>query len=128
MRAWQVIGAGEPGQALALGEVALGPPPPGMLRVRVEACGIGLPDVFMCRGTYPLTPEFALRIFREGSRLLLQATGQQPVPIFAEAEDRFFLKLVDAQLTFRRDEKGRVVSVVLHQGGRDLPGPRTASR
>ena len=76
-------------------------------------------------GTYPLTPEFSLRIFREGSRLLLQATGQQPVPIFAEAEDRFFIKLVDAQLTFRRNEKGRVASVTLHQGGRDLPGPRT---
>lgn len=75
-------------------------------------------------GTYPLTPEFSLRIFREGSRLLLQATGQQSVPIFAEAEDRFFLKIVDAQLTFRRNEKGQVVSVTLHQGGRDLPGPR----
>ncbi|QJR11857.1 hypothetical protein DSM104443_02940 [Usitatibacter rugosus] len=76
-------------------------------------------------GTYQLTPEFALRIFREGSRLLVQATGQSALPMFAEAQDRFFLKLVDAQLTFRRDAKGRVISVVLHQGGRDLPGPRT---
>ena len=25
-------------------------------RVRVEAAAVGLPDVFMCRGTYPLTP------------------------------------------------------------------------
>src|SRR5688572_10550886 len=58
MRAWQVVAPSEPRDALALREVdALGSPPPGMLRVRVEACGIGLPDVFMCRGSYALTPK-----------------------------------------------------------------------
>ena len=31
-------------------------PGPGQIRIRVTAAGIGLPDVFMCRGTYPLTP------------------------------------------------------------------------
>src|SRR5258706_2283905 len=66
MRAWQVVGVGEPSAALALGEVALGSPPPGMLRVRVEACGLGLPDVFMCRGDYALTPK---RPFTPGQEL-----------------------------------------------------------
>ena len=56
MRAWRVQKAGEPREVLALGEVEPPPPPPGMLRVRVEAAGVGLPDVLMCRGTYPLTP------------------------------------------------------------------------
>ena len=31
-------------------------PGPGLLRVRVAAAAIGLPDLFMCRGNYPLTP------------------------------------------------------------------------
>jgi NADPH2:quinone reductase len=31
-------------------------PGPGEVRIRVSAAGLGLPDVFMCRGTYPLTP------------------------------------------------------------------------
>lgn len=31
-------------------------PGPGEARIRVTAAGLGLPDVFMCRGTYPLTP------------------------------------------------------------------------
>jgi len=31
-------------------------PGPGQVRIRVTAAGIGLPDEFMCRGTYPLTP------------------------------------------------------------------------
>ena len=34
------------------------------------------------------------------------------------------LKAVDAQLSFHADAKGRADSVVLHQGGRDLPGNR----
>jgi NADPH2:quinone reductase len=56
MRAWQVQGAGEPVEVLH--EVELDPPEPGpgQVRIRVTAAGIGLPDVLMCRGTYPLTP------------------------------------------------------------------------
>jgi NADPH2:quinone reductase len=37
-------------------EVADPVPGAGELLVEVEGAGIGLPDVFMCRGTYPLTP------------------------------------------------------------------------
>lgn len=57
MRAWQVTKAGEPREVLSLDDVSLPEPGPGMLRVRVAACGIGLPDLFMCRGSYALTPE-----------------------------------------------------------------------
>jgi len=66
MRAWQVVGAGPPSQVLAIGEVTLGSPPPGFVRVRVESCGVGLPDVFMCQGSYALTPK---RPFTPGQEL-----------------------------------------------------------
>ena len=56
MRAWQVQGAGEPIHVLHAIDVEVPEPSPGQLRIRVTAAGIGLPDVFMCRGTYPLTP------------------------------------------------------------------------
>ncbi len=56
MRAWQVQGRGEPLDVLHAVELAAPEPGPGQLRIRVTAAGIGLPDVFMCRGTYPLTP------------------------------------------------------------------------
>jgi NADPH2:quinone reductase len=56
MRAWQVQGAGEPSEVLHLVERDLPEPGPGEVRIRVTAAGLGLPDVFMCRGTYPLTP------------------------------------------------------------------------
>jgi NADPH2:quinone reductase len=56
VRAWQVQGVGEPIAVLHEVDVDLPEPGPGQIRIRVTAAGIGLPDVFMCRGTYPLTP------------------------------------------------------------------------
>ena len=56
MRAWQVQGAGEPTEVLHLVEREPPEPGPGQVQMRVTAAGIGLPDVLMCRGVYPLTP------------------------------------------------------------------------
>ena len=56
MRAWQVQDAGEPIDVLRSVEIPMPDPGPGQIRVRVTAAGIGLPDVLMCRGSYPLTP------------------------------------------------------------------------
>jgi NADPH2:quinone reductase len=56
VRAWEVRAAGEPAEVLHLVERDLPQPGPGEVRMRVTAAGLGLPDVFMCRGTYPLTP------------------------------------------------------------------------
>jgi NADPH:quinone reductase len=56
MRAWQVQAAGEPIDVLHPVEIPVPDPGPGQIRIRVTAAGIGLPDVLMCRGTYPLTP------------------------------------------------------------------------
>ena len=56
MRAWQVQAAGEPIDVLRSVELPVPDPGPGQIRVRVTAAGIGLPDVLMCRGSYPLTP------------------------------------------------------------------------
>jgi D-alanyl-D-alanine carboxypeptidase len=75
-------------------------------------------------GTYELTPAFALVVTREGDRIFTQATGQPKIEIFPESETRFFLKVVDAQIDFVRGADGKVTGLVLHQGGRDLPGKR----
>lgn len=56
MRAWQVHEAGEPRDVLNRVELPAPEPGPGQVRIRVTAAGIGLPDVLMCRHTYPLTP------------------------------------------------------------------------
>ncbi len=75
-------------------------------------------------GEYELAPGFILTVTREGDRLMTQATGQGKVEIFPYSETEFFLKVTDAQLTFVKGPSGSVDSIVLHQGGRDLPAKR----
>jgi serine-type D-Ala-D-Ala carboxypeptidase/endopeptidase len=75
-------------------------------------------------GTYQLAPAFAIRVRREGDGLVAQGTGQSAAPIYPSARDEFFFQVVDAQISFVRDPAGRVASLILHQGGHDLPAPR----
>ena len=71
-------------------------------------------------GTYRFAPQFAITITLENGGLVAQATDQPKFPIFAEGPDRFFLKVVDAQLEFAREASGAVSSVTLVQGGRSV--------
>ena len=75
-------------------------------------------------GRYQLAPSVILSISREGTRFLTQLTGQQAFEIYAESEKDYFLKAVDAQLTFETDAQNRPVAVILHQNGRDQRAPR----
>ncbi len=50
--------------------------------------------------------------------------GQGRAPIYPESEVEFFLRIVDAQLTFTTDEAGEVDGLILHQGGRDQRAER----
>jgi serine-type D-Ala-D-Ala carboxypeptidase/endopeptidase len=72
-------------------------------------------------GKYQLAPGAVLSIFRQEDQLFTQLTGQPPFQIFPESETEYFLKVVDAQLTFVKGADGKVTQVVLHQNGRDLP-------
>ena len=56
MRAWRVEQFGDPAEQWHLADVAECEPGAGEIKVAVEACGLGLPDVLMCRNNYPLTP------------------------------------------------------------------------
>ena len=75
-------------------------------------------------GRYQLAPAAILSVTREGSHFFAQLTGQPRFEVFAEGPRDFFLKVVDAQLTFEVDASGRATKAVLHQGGRDAPAPR----
>jgi D-alanyl-D-alanine carboxypeptidase len=75
-------------------------------------------------GQYELAPGFILTVTREGDRLMTQATGQEKVEIFPSSETEFFLKVVDAQITFVRGPGATVDQLVLHQGGRDTPAKK----
>jgi CubicO group peptidase (beta-lactamase class C family) len=75
-------------------------------------------------GRYELTPTFILTVTREGDRLMTQATGQAKLEVFPESDTKFFLKVVDAQITFVRDGRGAVTHLILHQGGKDQKAVR----
>jgi len=75
-------------------------------------------------GEYEVTPTFMVKVFKEGDKLMTQATGQPAFELFPEAENKFFLRVVNAKVTFIRDEKGQVTSLVIHQGGQDMPGKK----
>lgn len=68
-------------------------------------------------GRYQMTPTFILSVTREESHLYVQATGQPKFEIFAEGEKEFFLKDVDAQITFTAGQQGKATGLVLHQNG-----------
>ena len=79
-------------------------------------------------GQYQLAPSAILTVTRDGSQFFVQLTGQPRFDIFAESEKKFFLKVVDAQLTFETTSEinvqNKAVAVVLHQNGRDQRAPR----
>ena len=75
-------------------------------------------------GEYQLAPNFVIMVSREGDQFFLQATGQGKLEMFAETEIDFFLKAVDAQVTFVRDDKGQVIQLVLHQNGVNQPAKK----
>jgi NADPH2:quinone reductase len=57
MRKWIVKSFGEPKDVWSLQDnVGSFEPGPGQVKIKVEACGLGLPDVLMSRDNYPLTP------------------------------------------------------------------------
>lgn len=75
-------------------------------------------------GTYEISPTFQIVMSVEGERLMTQATGQPKFPLFAESESKFFLKVVDAEVEFVRNEKSELTHLVLHQGGQDVKAVR----
>ena len=75
-------------------------------------------------GEYELAPTFHIVVTREGNGLFGQPTGQDKVQLFAEKEDSFFLKVVDAQIVFTKDSSGTVTGMVLKQNGGEVPGKK----
>ncbi len=73
-------------------------------------------------GLYQLSSEFSIEVTRKGAALYAQATGQGAFQLWPESETDFFVKEVDAQVTFVRDAQGTVTGFILHQGGANTAG------
>jgi len=75
-------------------------------------------------GDYELRPGFVLTVTVEGDQLMTQATGQPKLPVFAKSETTFFLKVVEAEITFQKNGDGKVTGLTLNQNGRQMPATR----
>ena len=75
-------------------------------------------------GKYELMPNFILTVTKESQQMKAQATGQPAFDIFPKSENEFYLKVVNAQLTFNINDLGNVISVTLHQGDQDIEGKK----
>jgi uncharacterized protein DUF3471 len=75
-------------------------------------------------GRYELAPNFILTLTRAEDHLFVQATGQPKFDIYPESDRDYFLNVVDAQITFVTDEKGRATELILHHGGIDQHAKR----
>ena len=65
-----------------------------------------------------------MTVTREDDHLFMQATGQPKIQIFPESDRDYFLKVVDAQITFVTDSNARATALILHQGGMDQHAKR----
>lgn len=81
-------------------------------------------DFDLLVGDYQLAANFVLTISRDGDRYFSQATGQGLIEIFAESATKFFVKVINAELTFQRDSDGKVIGVLLNQNGRENPAKK----
>jgi CubicO group peptidase (beta-lactamase class C family) len=72
-------------------------------------------------GEYELIPGMSIAITKENNRIYAQVTGQDKYEIFPMSEKDYFYKVVDAEISFVKDEKGQVTNLVLHQNGQDMP-------
>ena len=110
------ISADDIGFHLLAPAIPLHPPQLPSIVTRKE---INLPGAILDRyvGDYELAAAFHIVVTRGADGLIIEPTGQGKTPIFAENETEFFLKLVDAQITFDVDSNGNATALTLHQNG-----------
>ena len=83
------------------------------------------PDVLeRYAGQYQFAPSFVITVTRDDDRLYAQATGQPAFRLYPASETEFFVRVVDARLTFHVGADGAVEGLTLHQNGRDQFGAR----
>ncbi|MEO8294998.1 MAG: serine hydrolase [Gemmatimonadota bacterium] len=87
---------------------------------------VSVPDSLLQQyvGEYQLAPAFSIVVEKAGSRLTAQATGQPKISIYPSSLNEFFLRAVEARVSFERDSSGALDHLILYQNGRELQGKK----
>jgi hypothetical protein len=75
-------------------------------------------------GKYTLDNGMVIKIARKKDKLMGEAVGQAKFELFPESETKYFLKIVDAQITFHPEKEGKTDSFTLSMGGEEIEGKR----
>src|SRR5207247_9775673 len=65
-----------------------------------------------------------LTVMKEGDKVFAQLTGQPKFEIFPKSETEFFWKVVEAEVSFVKNDKGAVTKAIHRQGGQTINAPR----
>jgi mono/diheme cytochrome c family protein len=77
-------------------------------------------------GEYSFSPKFKVRVVRSGDKLMAQVAGLPPVELMPESETRFFIRSLDAEVSFNEADGGRVTGLTLDLSGLVLSAKRDA--
>ena len=75
-------------------------------------------------GRYKVDADLEFAVTLENGKLMLQPTGNAKFELFPESATRFFLRAVDAQITFTTDATGKATQLVSRHQGTDLTATR----
>ena len=104
----------------------LGMVPPSALPPK-QRTSIDLPASALSRyvGAYELARGWKLVVtLRDGELFVQSSPGGGAVRLWPESATDFFVKDVDAQITFTRNANGELTGLVLHQYGRNRPATK----
>jgi CubicO group peptidase (beta-lactamase class C family) len=74
-------------------------------------------------GTYELGGVLTAEVIKENDQLMAVVQGQK-LELFPESETKFFLRVMDAQIEFQKDEKGQFTQITGYQNDQVLKGKR----
>ena len=91
-----------------------------------ERTTITMPEAVLQQytGVYELTPQLVITITLKDGVLTGKPEGQEALKLHPEKEDQFFLKEVDAEIKFIRNEKKEVTGMTLLQNGSAVTGKK----
>lgn len=75
-------------------------------------------------GSYELDSGGSIKVYKEAARIFAAFEGQGTVELFPETETKFFIKEADVGISFVKDDAGKVVRLIIHQGGEETPAKK----
>ena len=75
-------------------------------------------------GEYQVGPKMIFKVTLTDNLLYVGAPGQDSFAIFPEAEEKFFIKVAPAQVTFEKDAEGKITKMLMVHKGKAMPAAR----